>query len=132
MDETPEIAARLLRAFESCEAEQVLALCTPDVVFELPFLGIRVDRDSFERKILRTLKVMEGLSFSDLRVDRLEQPGWCLAQYTGSARISTTGKDYNQTYITVIGTRHGLVTNFAEHFDTTSFSEAFTHSPDPS
>lgn len=125
--DTPEaFTESVLRAFESGQGENVLSLCHPDVVFEFPFLGLTVAREDFDRKIMRTLSVMKGLAFTDIDVEPLQRPGWFVARYRASATIASTGNDYHQTYITLIGTRDGRMTYFAEHFDTAAFQKALT------
>lgn len=114
----------VLAAFVAKDADQLLALCTPDVVFEFPFLGLTVSPADLDRKVMRTLAVMDGLGFFDLTVEPLARPGWHLARYRAEATVATTGKNYQQTYITLVGTRDGLVTHFVEHFNTAAFMAA--------
>lgn len=114
----------ILAAFEAKDSDRLLALCTPDVVFEFPFLGLTVAPADLDRKIMRTLALMDDLAFSDLTVEAMARPGWHLARYRAQATVSTTGKDYRQTYITVVGSRDGKVTHFQEHFNTAAFMAA--------
>jgi ketosteroid isomerase-like protein len=113
----------LLRAFESGDADQVLDLCTPDVVFEMPFLGLEIRRPDFMRIIYATTKRLEGLTFTDLVVEALAEPGVYLARYRGSAIVS--GRDYRQRYITRFEVTDGLVSRYAEHFDTAMLKAVF-------
>lgn len=114
----------VLAAFESRDTDRLLSLCTPDVVFEFPFLGLVVAADELEQKVMSTLAVMKDLTFSELTVEAMARPGWHLARYRGRATISTTGKPYRQTYITLVGSRDGRLTHFLEHFDTATFMAA--------
>lgn len=114
----------ILAAFEAHDADRLLALCTSDVVFEFPFLGLTVAPDDLDRKVMRTLALMNDLAFSDVTVEPLARPGWHLARYRAQATISTTGKDYRQTYITLVGVDDGQVTHFVEHFNTAAFMAA--------
>jgi ketosteroid isomerase-like protein len=113
----------LLRAFGSGDPGQVLDRCTPDVVFEMPFLGLEVERPDFLRIIHGTTRRMEGLKFTDLVVEALSTPHAYLARYRGSATVS--GRDYRQRYITRFEVRDGLVSRFAEHFDTAAMKAVF-------
>jgi len=114
----------ILAAFEAHDADRLLALCTSDVVFEFPFLSLTVAPDDLDRKVMRTLALMNDLAFSDVTVEPLARPGWHLARYRAQATISTTGKDYRQTYITLVGVDDGRVTHFVEHFNTAAFMAA--------
>lgn len=114
----------LLRAFESGDSDQVLDRCTPDVVFEMPFLGLAVERPDFLRVIYRTTKHMQGLKFTDLVVEALSTPDAYLARYRGTAAVH--GRDYRQTYITRFEVRDGLIARFTEHFDTAALKAVFS------
>ena len=114
----------VLSAFEAKDTDRLLSLCTPDVVFEFPFLGLTVASDELERKVMSTLALMSDLTFSEITVEAMARPGWHLARYRGQATVSTTGKQYRQTYITLIGSRDGRLTHFLEHFDTATFMAA--------
>lgn len=114
----------ILAAFEAKDSARLLALCTPDVIFEFPFLGLTVAPADLDRKIMRTLALMDGLAFSDITVEAMARPGWHLARYRAQATVSTTGKDYRQTYITLVGSHDGRVTHFLEHFNTAAFMAA--------
>lgn len=114
----------ILAAFEAKDSTRLLALCTPDVIFEFPFLGLTVAPADLDRKIMRTLALMDGLAFSDITVEAMARPGWHLARYRAQATVSTTGKDYRQTYITLVGSHDGRVTHFLEHFNTAAFMAA--------
>ncbi|XVQ06402.1 nuclear transport factor 2 family protein [Spirillospora sp. CA-255316] len=114
----------ILSAFEAKDSERLLALCTPDVIFEFPFLGLRVAPDELDRKVMSTLALMNDLTFSDITVEAMARSGWHLARYRGQATVSTTGKQYRQTYITLVGSRDGRMTHFLEHFDTATFMAA--------
>lgn len=114
----------VLSAFEAKDSETLLALCTPDVVFEFPFVGLRVAPDELDKKVMSTLQLMDGLTFSDITVEAMARPGWHLARYRGQATVSTTGKAYRQTYITLVGSDAGRLAHFIEHFDTATFMAA--------
>lgn len=114
----------ILEAFEAKDSARLLSLCTHDVLFEFPFLDLTVTADELEKKVMSTLKVMSGLTFSEIQVEPLARPGWHLARYRARATVSTTGKEYRQIYITLVGLHDGRVSHFQEHFNTAAFKSA--------
>jgi ketosteroid isomerase-like protein len=122
-----DVFAALLRAFEAADAGAALGLCTHDVVFEFPFLHVAFGRSDFT-PVVDTMSRLQGLQFTDLRIEPLAAAGAYLATYSGTATVSATGRSYNQCYINRFEIEDGLVKRFAEHFDTAVYRGAFARS----
>jgi len=122
-----DVFADLLRAFEAADADAALALCTDDVVFEFPFLKVVVDRSDFA-PIMATMTRLQGLRFSNLRLEPLATAGACIATYSGEATVPASGQIYRQIYINRFEVRDGRISRFTEHFDTVAYRAAFARS----
>jgi uncharacterized protein len=124
---TERLLRRLLHAIESGSTSAIWALFARNGAIEFPFLGTRyTDLASFDADIGPLLAALPGLTFTDLDVEFLDDPEALIAKYTGHAIVTSTGKSYDQTYITEMHARNGKVTSYAEYFDTAVINEAFT------
>ncbi len=113
-----------LTAIATGDPGVVMPHLAPEFVFEAPFIEVRADRAEFEHSILRTVRNMKGLAFTDLQVDALAEGDCYVATYRGSATMGSSGKPYEQRYFSRFDfTDDGLV-RFTENFDPSKFRAA--------
>ncbi|MEO1399405.1 MAG: nuclear transport factor 2 family protein [Pseudomonadota bacterium] len=102
-------------------AESFLGLFAEDCVFEAPYAPpgfiTRIEgRDALERY----LKVLPDLiridDFFDLRVSEMADPNKVVLEFRGSGE-GRTGAPYDQKWISVIETRDGEITYYADYWD---------------
>ena len=125
-----QAVSKVLEAFMTQDCDAVLALCADHVTFEFPFIGDgELDAGSFQRKVGRTIGLMEDLRFYDLQVNLLAGDAAVLARYRGTARVSSTGREYTQKYLSVFEFEDGRLTHFEENYDTSAFKTAFGLDP---
>jgi ketosteroid isomerase-like protein len=125
--EVAAIARAFLDAISSRDVDRIWAMCGNGVVVEWPFTGVCItDLESFRSDIGPVLALLDGLTFTDVEMDRLEGRSEVLLRYRGAATVSTTGKAYRQTYISQLRLQDRKVLLFREYFDRGVLVDALT------
>lgn len=101
-----------------------------DIVMEFPFgadvgLPARVEGKAMCQGLFQAVVQKLNLSFSDVRVDAMDDPNFVIAQYKGAG--SFDGKPYNQLYITLMEYRDGKLILYREFVDTKIVADVFGH-----
>jgi ketosteroid isomerase-like protein len=116
----------LFAAIESRDPATIWTFFDAGGVVVHPFLGTQIsDLPTFEATLGPLLAIFEGLHFFDLNFVPLKDPDAMIVKYSGHAMVSTTGKSYDQTYITEINVRRNKVMRYVEYFDTFVLLSAF-------
>lgn len=109
----------LLAAQSKGDWDAMFAVMHEDGVFELPFLKQRFEgRVEIERRMAPSIDRMIGLTFSDIEVRDMAEPGWMIAHFKGNATVRPTGRPYRQTYVGIFRAIDGKIVLFQEYFDT--------------
>jgi ketosteroid isomerase-like protein len=124
--ESIRVVEEFLDIVMSRDVSKMLAAFHVDAIYEVPFMGRTFEGPAaIERFVGAVLPVMEGLAFRDIVIRPMLEPGWVLAQYRGSARIRTTGRPYEQIYVSVFHVRDGKIAHYQEYFDMAVSAKAF-------
>lgn len=124
--ESVRVVEEFFDAVASRDVSRMLATFRNDAVYEVPFMGRTFEGPAaIERFVGAVLPVMDGLAFRDIAIRPMLEPGWVLAQYRGTARIRTTGRPYEQTYVSVFQVRDGKIARYQEYFDMAVSAKAF-------
>jgi ketosteroid isomerase-like protein len=112
----------LIRRLLQCQASRdwagLAAAFHDDAVFDIPFIGEAFrGRDEIVARMRPSLERMDGLRFFDLDIRPLAEGGRYVAEFKGSAVVSTTGLPYNQLYIALFEISDGRVLRFREYMD---------------
>ena len=102
-------------------AEGFLDLFAEDCVFEAPYAPpgfiTRIEgRDALERYLKVLPELIRIDDFFDLRVSEMADPNKVVLEFRGSGE-GRTGAPYDQKWISVIETRDGEITNYADYWD---------------
>lgn len=108
-----------LAAVGDGDVDRQLEHCTDDLVLEFPYADPpgRVEGKETVREYLR-----KALSVFSIRL-HLEQiyecvdPDVLLAEYTSDGSVTSTGKDYANRYISVVGFRDGEICRQREYYN---------------
>ena len=112
------LIGRLLRCQETRDWDGLAAAFDADAVFDLPYMGESFrGRDLIVARMRPSLERMAGLRFFDLDIRPLAEAGEYLAEFKGSAQVTTTGLPYDQIYIALFTVRDGRVVRFREYMD---------------
>jgi uncharacterized protein len=128
---TAEAVLREHFALVTRDHSRWLALFAEDAVVEFPYapaLGrpSRLDGkaaiDAYFRPYSR--EVLQ-LTFSDVRLYPTTDPSIALGEAHASARIASTGRDYEQDYVVILATKNGLISRYREYWNVLPASAAF-------
>ena len=135
--ETPEAsrtAAAVLDdhlAFIASDTERWLALFADDAVVEFPYataLGVtgRMEGKAAIRSyFVEALTNFDGLTLSRVTRHLLQDLDTVVAEVHGSARLTATGRPYEQDYVMVLRTRAGKIVHYREYWNPTPALKAF-------
>jgi ketosteroid isomerase-like protein len=113
-----DLIKRLQTAQSSRDWAAMAAAFDDDAVFELPYIGESFrGRDEIVARMRPSLERMNGLRFFDFDIRPMAEAGCYVAEFKGSAVISTTGLPYDQIYIALFRIRDGRVVQFREYMD---------------
>jgi ketosteroid isomerase-like protein len=119
------IIERLLAAQSRGDWDGVFEVMHEDAAFELPFQHTRFEgRDEIVARMAPSVARMEGLTFTDVDVREMAEPGWAIVTFKGKATMATTRRPYRQTYIALFHVVRGKVALFREYFDTLELATA--------
>ncbi|UGQ10194.1 nuclear transport factor 2 family protein [Yinghuangia sp. ASG 101] len=127
----PEIRARntaaLRRALAAVgDVSAQLAEYTDDAVLEFPYAAppVRVEgRARISAYLTAALAVFE-MRLTVTRVHECADPDVLIAEYTSEGRVTTTGKPYANTYISVVAFHGGLIAHQREFYNPSAAAEA--------
>jgi uncharacterized protein len=98
-------------------------LLAEDVVADFPFApslgwpGRFVGREAVYERIKTALVDIPDLTFSNVRKYPTTDPNVLWAELHGSARVSSTGKPYEQDYVVKIVVEDGKIAYYCEYFN---------------
>ena len=116
---TQRVTRQLLDAIASGDLARMWSFFDCGGVVSQPFTNTRVtDFATFQSKFAPFFSVAEGLHFTDPQFVDLLDPDATIAKYNGHALITSTGRSYDQTYITELHVRGDKVMFYEEYFDT--------------
>jgi ketosteroid isomerase-like protein len=93
-----DLIKRLQTAQSSRDWAAMAAAFDDDAVFELPYIGESFrGRDEIVARMRPSLERMNGLRFFDFDIRPMAEAGCYVAEFKGSAVISTTGLPYDQS-----------------------------------
>jgi uncharacterized protein len=124
------VAERVLRACGDLQAASVRDDFAPDAVFALPYAPPGTPRETVGRDAIVAFVTMLGDffppgAFTGHTFDTLAgDPGQVIARYAVRTTLLTTGKPYENTYITLLAIRDGQVARLTEFFDPLSWLTA--------
>jgi ketosteroid isomerase-like protein len=125
--------ALLERALELLSAGDVDAhneLCTDDILFELPYGSPpgRIEGREPVRAYLKGALAIFSMRLWVTGVFDTDDPNVLVAEYASEGRVTTTGKDYANTYIGVYQFRDGCMCGVREYYTPVPATEALTPS----
>jgi uncharacterized protein len=124
---TRRIATRLLDTIAAGDTTAIWSMFATGGSLELPFFGVYIDDGAtFEAVIGPILGSLTGLTFTAPTFVDLDDERGAILKYKGTAVVNSTGKPYNQTYISEIHVRGNKVAAYTEYFDTLVINEAYT------
>jgi uncharacterized protein len=124
---TQQVARRFLDAIATTDSSAIWAMLAPGAPIDFPFLRLRItDQATFDVTVGPVLADLSGLTFSEPDFVDLLDENAAILRYTGHAIVGSTGKPYDQTYISEIHVHRTKVTSYSEYFDTAVINEAFT------
>ena len=117
------LAERVIKTCGSLRPRDVESEFAEDAVLALPYAPAGTPREVVGRSAIIDYISLLGdyippSIFVDHRFDTLaSDPGHVIAWYSASTQLLTTGRDYENTYVTEIEIRDGKVTRYCEFFD---------------
>ncbi|HSA53063.1 MAG TPA: nuclear transport factor 2 family protein [Yinghuangia sp.] len=115
---------RALAAVGNVDAQT--AEYTEDAFLEFPYASppVRVDgRRRICEYLTAALTVFE-MRLTVTRIHETTEPDTLIAEFTSEGRVTTTGKPYANTYISVVTFRDGLIAGQREFYNPTVAAEA--------
>lgn len=112
----------LERSFESVGNGDMAAQmdsCTDDVVLELPYADppVRLEgKDAIRAHVGPALDVFQ-FRLRTTAVYDCADPDMLVAEYTSEGRVTTTGRDYQNSYIGLVRFRDGLICFQREYYN---------------
>ncbi len=103
-------------------------LLTEDVIVEFPYAhslgwpGRFVGRQAVYQFVKTALVEMPDLTFSKVWKYPTTDPNVLWAKLHGSARVPSTGKDYEQDYVVKIVMKDGKIAHYCEYFNPLAMS----------
>ena len=113
------VIADSLAALSRGDVAGHLANCTEDVVVEFPFATppVRIKgNDALGRYLSQALDVF-SLSLTLTRVIVGEDPDLVVAEYESVGSVSTTSREYQNSYITIFAFRGPLIRSQREYYN---------------
>jgi ketosteroid isomerase-like protein len=124
---TQLVASHLLHTIETGDMATIWSLFAEGGVVEFPFAGLRfIDFASLDAAVSPLLAQLPNLKFTDPAFVPLADPNGVIAKYKGHATVTSTGKAYDQTYISEIHVHRDKVASYTEYLDMAVLNEAFT------
>jgi uncharacterized protein len=125
---TRRAAGRLLDAITSADTAAIWSMFAPGGFIQLPFLGVRIsDGASLEAQVGPLLADLTGLEFRSRSFVDLDDVHGVIVKFKGRALVASTGKPYDQTYISQVRVNDkGKIASYTEYFDTAVLNEALT------
>jgi uncharacterized protein len=117
------LAERVIKTCGNLSPLDVKDEFAEDAVLALPYAPAGTPREIAGREaIMDYISLLADYIppgvFTDHRFDTLaSDPGHVIAWYSAKTKLVTTGRDYENTYVTEIEIRDGKVTRYAEFFD---------------
>lgn len=109
-------------SMESQDSAAMVDLCTDDVVFEFPFAPpgrpARVEGKGALTKYLKALSRqirLEGVS--NLEVHETAKPDVAIIEMTMTGTVAATGEPMEQSYISVLTSRDGLIAHYRDYWN---------------
>ncbi len=116
---TQRVARRLLDAIASGDLARMWSFLDRGGVVSQPFTNTTItDFATFQSTFSGFFSVAQGLQFTDPKFVDLLDPDATIAKYQAHALITSTGRAYDQTYITEFHVRGDKVMLYVEYFDT--------------
>jgi len=116
---TQRVMRKLLDAIASGDLARMWSFFDCGGVVSQPFTGtVITDFAAFQDAFAGFFSVAQGLAFSNISFIDQADPNSTIATYNGHALITSTGRPYDQTYITRIQVRGDKVMQYTEYFDT--------------
>jgi ketosteroid isomerase-like protein len=124
---TQQVAGRLLRTIPTGDMAAMWAQFATGGFIEFPFAGVRIsDFATFEAAIGPLLAQLPDLTFTEPDFEPMADSNAVIARFTGHATVTFTGKQYDQTYLSLIRVHRDKVKSYSEYLNTAVLNEAFT------
>ncbi|MCF2533006.1 nuclear transport factor 2 family protein [Yinghuangia soli] len=117
---------RALAAVGDVQAQ--MAHYTDDAVFEFPYAAPpgRVEGKQVITEYLTGALAIFEMKLTVTEVHATTDPDKFVAEFTSEGRVTTTGKPYSNTYISVVRFRDGLICSQKEFYNPNAAVEALT------
>lgn len=101
---------------------------TDDAVLEFPYAAppVRVHGKARIAEYLAAALAVFEMRLTVTRIHESTDPDVLIAEFTGDGRVTTTGKPYANTYISVVTFRGGLIAGQREFYNPATAAEALT------
>ncbi|MBU9709551.1 nuclear transport factor 2 family protein [Paenibacillus sp. AK121] len=102
--------------------EQWISLFDDNAVFEFPyapkhFVQVLQGKAAIYEYIKEFPSILRIQHFSSPTIHTTTDPGLFVAEFTSEAQAVSTGKPYNQTYISVIKLKNGKITHYKDYWN---------------
>ena len=109
-------------SMESNDSTALVGLCTDDVVFEFPFAPPgRPTCVEGKPALTEYLKALSGRvrleGVSSLVVHETVKPEVAIIEMTLTGTVTTTGAPYEQSYVSVLTARDGLIAHYRDYWN---------------
>jgi ketosteroid isomerase-like protein len=109
-------------SMESTDPAALASLCVDDVVFEFPFAPPgRPTRVEGKPALTEYLKALSGHvrldGVTNLEIHETVNPGVAIIEMTMTGIVTATGALYEQSYISVLTARDGLIAHYRDYWN---------------
>lgn len=128
MDEGERVIRDYIQAQADLDVDAMMALLTPDAIFEFPYAVAGMDRIAGgDPAALRAHNEMmpnfiKSFEFTNIEVDQLKDEGRYLVQLDVRGVLLKEAPVYENRYCIVVTLRDGKVSHWREYFDAVSVS----------
>lgn len=125
----PHNAATLRRALAAVgDVSAQLAEYTDDATLEFPYAAppVRVQGKARIAEYLAAALAIFEMRLTVTRIHETTDPDVLIAEFTSDGRVTTTGKPYANTYISVVTFRDGLICHQREFYNPAAAADALS------
>ncbi|RLV08761.1 phenazine biosynthesis protein [Streptomyces griseocarneus] len=125
---TQELFLRNLRLLEEGRLEEWLDLYHPDSVLEFPFLPqgwpAELEGRAAIAEHMKHFPEQLRVSFRDVTFVETADPTVVVAEFTSEATALVTGRDFRQSYLSIVWTEDGLIKRYRDFWNPLVIVEA--------